>query len=109
MVGESMVREPTMNDDEATLAVQVRAEADVLLGRLLKERARSEARCRQTGRNDPIKALTGTSALDRAIATTGRMLEHLDVLLGEIESCDQRAALVETAGTAPILEVTRAS
>jgi hypothetical protein len=66
------------------LAAQTREQAGALLQRLLADRAGIEQRSAERGNLDPIKDLTGSSALDRAIARTREMIRHMDELLAEL-------------------------
>jgi len=64
---------------EQTLSARKRASD--LLGTLLSERDRLEARLVEFGRRDPMKAVTGRSALENAIAATREMIRTMDGLL----------------------------
>lgn len=64
---------------EQTLSARKRASD--LLGTLLAERDRLEARLSEFGRRDPMKAVTGRSALENAIAATREMIRTMDGLL----------------------------
>jgi hypothetical protein len=66
-----------------TLAL--REQAAGLLRRLLESREQSERRMAELGRRDPLKSLTGRSALDEAVANTRAMLASMDELLHEME------------------------
>jgi hypothetical protein len=66
------------------LAAHTREQAGALLERLLEDRAGIEQRIAERGKLDPIKDLTGSSALDRAIARTREMIRHMDELLAEM-------------------------
>ncbi|MBT8485612.1 MAG: hypothetical protein HKO59_16265 [Phycisphaerales bacterium] len=92
-----MRSQATERQHGAVFTARVRDEADDLLHGLLRERARCEARTRELGRPDPLKSLTGTSSLDRAIASTGAMLEHLNEILAEMET-----ALPDPAPPTPV-------
>lgn len=69
-----------------TETARVRAGAADLLGRLLAERERMELRLAESGRADPLKSITGRSALDNAIAATREMIRNMDDLLAEAEA-----------------------
>jgi hypothetical protein len=60
--------------------VRMRQQAHALLARLLSDREQSEQRQAETGRRDPLKFVTGRSALDNAIATTRELIVRLDEL-----------------------------
>jgi hypothetical protein len=64
-------------------ASAAREEALMLLRRLEADRAESEARLVELGRTDPIKDVTGKSALDRAIDEARAMVAALDELTGQ--------------------------
>ena len=66
--------------------MRARDQADVLLQRLLRDRRQSEARFAEAGKHDPLKNLTGSSSLDRAIDATREMIRHMDDLLRELEA-----------------------
>ena len=61
-----------------------------------------------TGKSDPIKNLTGTSAMDRAIASTRDMITHMDELLEDFraelahEPLDSHAGVERFAGNGTI-------
>jgi Ni,Fe-hydrogenase III large subunit len=61
--------------------VHVREQAAELLERLTADRARLEAVLAEGGRRDQIKWVTGSSALDNAIASTRQMIESMDRIL----------------------------
>ncbi|MCP3905483.1 MAG: hypothetical protein GY715_17800 [Planctomycetes bacterium] len=94
--------------EELRLAAQARGEADHVLSRLIDSRLATERRLRDTGRPDPLKVLTGSSALDRAIATTREIIRRMDDLLGELrdespapENSREPAALADFIKEAP--------
>ncbi len=70
----------------ATDAVTLRQQAADLLGRLLADREAAERRLAENGRRDPIRAVTGATALERAIASTRDMIAQMDLLLGAVNS-----------------------
>jgi hypothetical protein len=75
-------------------ATLVRSEADELLRRLLADRQSSEARLAEQGKADAIKAMTGISALERAIRDTRSMIREMDALIGDIRcELDEMAAV----------------
>jgi len=78
------VREHTQT--EFRLAAQARGEADLVLIRLIENRTATEQRCADAGRPDPLKSLTGSSALDRAIDATRDIIHRMDDLLHELRT-----------------------
>ncbi len=71
------------NLQRRTEPIGVRDQADALLDRLLAERTRTERRLAEAGRTDPLKLVTGRSAIDNAIAATREMIRDVDELLGD--------------------------
>ncbi len=67
-----------LNDTEPD---SVRDQADALLDKLIAERVRSERRLAEAGRADPLKLVTGRSAIDNAIAATREMIRDVDELV----------------------------
>ncbi len=90
---------------EVKLVTRGREEAGVLLETLLVERGRCEERLAASGRDDPLKTLTGLSAFDRAIARTREMMRRMDDLLRELQvaeaSLDGAAAAGVERSTSP--------
>jgi hypothetical protein len=64
----------------------LRRQAGDLLTRMLADRDASERRLSETGRRDPIKAVTGATALEKAIASTREMIAQMDLMLAQLES-----------------------
>ncbi|MHC5022391.1 MAG: hypothetical protein ACYTGG_00575 [Planctomycetota bacterium] len=60
---------------------EVRAQADGVLSHLLAERAACERQLAETDREDPIRTVTGRSALDDAIVSTRDMIREIDQFL----------------------------
>ena len=58
----------------------VRDQADALLAKLIKDRAMCEQRLAEKGQADPIKVVTGQSAIDKAIAETRAVIRNVDKL-----------------------------
>ena len=84
-----------------TEPIGVRDQADALLDKLIVERTRSERRLAEAGRADPLKLVTGRSAIDNAIAATRDMIRDVDEL--DVDS------VVHRNGTAaPLVESIRA-
>lgn len=65
---------------ENTESFAVRDQADALLAKLIKDRAMCEQRLAERGQNDPIKVVTGRSAIDKAIAETRAVIRNVDKL-----------------------------
>ena len=63
--------------------MRVHDEARALLSRLVVERDRSERRRAEAGRPDPMKFITGRSALDNAIERTREMVRCVEELLAQ--------------------------
>lgn len=61
----------------------MRRRADELLQRLEINRSTIEQRIGDSGRYDPMKFITGKSAMDNAISTTHMLITHMDKLLQE--------------------------
>ncbi len=61
----------------------MRRRAGNLLQRLKINRNTIERRIGDSGRHDPIKFITGKSAMDNAISTTHMLITHMDKLLQE--------------------------
>jgi len=61
-----------------------RDKAEALLEGLLDARRRSEANLRELRRDDALKAVTGASAMDNAIASTKRMVDTLTRAIDEV-------------------------
>lgn len=59
---------------------QIRKNAEQLLDRLLADRADIERRLEESGRPDPVRLVTGRSAIDSTINSTQRMLAMLERL-----------------------------
>ena len=65
---------------ENTESFAVRDQADALLVKLIKDRAMCEKRLAEKGQTDPIKIVTGQSAIDKAIAETRAVIRNVDEL-----------------------------
>ena len=74
-------REPVAAD--ALAVFQLLEEARALLAELKRDRSRIESRLAEFGRTDPIAAVKGKSALDKAVDATQAVIEHLDAINGE--------------------------
>jgi len=67
-------------------ATQLRQQAAELLQRLMADRELSERRSAETGKRDPMKFITGRTALDGAIASTREMIGQVDSLLATLQA-----------------------
>lgn len=65
-------------------SVDARRKAEDLLRGLLAAKSQTEAYLSESGREDPVKRLTGKSAIENAIASTRRMIETLDRAVEQI-------------------------
>lgn len=62
-----------------------RDQAEALLRSLLDAKAQSEKRLAELKQSDSVKAVTGRSAMDNAIASTQRMIETLNRALTQMK------------------------
>jgi len=89
-----------IHDDQITApadiaaTIRARQEADLLLLRLLSDREGSEQRFAEAGKNDPVKNVTGVSALDRAIARTRDMIRRLNQRISRLDTFAPRPVTV---------------
>ena len=72
---------PVRSADAVADAIAARRRAGTVLDSLLVARMRLESRLTEGGRRDPIKAVTGHSAIENAIASTKAMIAALDRLV----------------------------
>lgn len=79
MVSDLKARRPSLNE-----TLQMRRQAHDLLDRLQADRAFTEHRLAETGKRDPMRAVTGQTALDRAIASAKDMITHIDGVLTQM-------------------------
>lgn len=84
---------PTLTRGSTIEAAVLRQQADGLLKRLLADRELSEQRLAASGKRDPIKTVTGVTALERAIASTRSMIADMDLLLADLDSGIQQELL----------------
>ena len=77
------MRDDNVSPTRIEAAVRARQEADRLLHCLLHDRVAIEHRSAEAGRVDPLKELTGNSAMDRAIESTRAMIEEVDAFLAD--------------------------
>jgi hypothetical protein len=65
-------------------AMRLREEVGGLLNRLMADREASERRQAEAGKRDPMKFVTGKTALEEAIAKAREMICQVDVLLSQL-------------------------
>ncbi len=81
MVSETQLKP---NGLTMTQAAQLRQQAGELLERLISDREQSEKRFAEAGKRDPMKFITGRTALENAIASTREMISNMDALLARM-------------------------
>lgn len=69
-----------MNQSDTSRTNRLQQRANVLLEQLVTERDRLENALSEDGRYDQLKAVTGSSSLDTAIATTRRIISDLEIV-----------------------------
>lgn len=77
---------PPLKRASTTDAATLRTQADALLQRLLADRETSEQRLAAAGKRDPLKTVTGSTALERAILATRGMIAEMDLMLAASEN-----------------------
>lgn len=85
-------------------AVAARTRADSLLRQLIAASAECDSQLEQQNRQDPIRLVTGRSALDRAIHETRRMIDTLDRAINDADRAEP-GLLVSIAATLASLRV----
>ncbi|GMV26667.1 MAG: hypothetical protein AMXMBFR58_26980 [Phycisphaerae bacterium] len=65
-------------------SVDARRKAEDLLRGLLEAKSQTESFLAEGGREDPVKSLTGRSAIDNAINSTKRMIDTLDRAIEQV-------------------------
>lgn len=78
--------QPTLPCGSLSEAAVLRRQADQLLQRLQADRESSEQRLAASGKRDPLKTVTGATALERAIVSTRSMIAEMDLLLADLDS-----------------------
>jgi len=98
----------TMRAIDTIRAATLRQRAAALLEQLVVERERLEEALCEHGRPDQFKAVTGTSSLDSAIASTRRIIAELDLagaVAGSVNGAERdrsrRTTLVQPRVAAP--------
>lgn len=76
--------------------VSARDEARTFLRALEEAKSCSEKHLAELGQPDHLKAVTGRSAMDNAIASTRRLIETYERVLAELKAnlCDEDLALL---------------
>jgi hypothetical protein len=82
---QRMAGQPILNTPPAD-ALLLRRQAGDLLCRMLADRETLDRRLSESGKCDPIRSITGASALERAITDARAMIARMDLLLGELDS-----------------------
>ena len=82
-----MQTEHALNANPMSLTAELRAQAVRLLQRLMADRELSERRSSETGRRDPMKAITGRTAFDTAIAATQDIIRQIDDATAQSRPC----------------------
>jgi hypothetical protein len=75
-------------------AKQLRQQAGELLNRLIADRDASDRRAVESGKRDPMKSITGRTALENAITTARDMIVQMDSLLASLQLDGEKAASV---------------
>ena len=81
---------PPPTSGARTEASTLRQQADDLLQRLLADRDTSEQRLAVSGKRDPLKTVTGFTAIERAIQDTRGIIAEMDLILAGIDSGTDR-------------------
>ena len=74
-------------------AIEARAEAQLVLRRLLSDQRRCQRLRRERGTGDMLASLTGASALDVAIERTRALVDDLDKLVQGLEGETPRSSM----------------
>jgi len=82
-------------------SVQARRQAEELLRGLLEAKSQTETYLTEIGREDPVKKLTGKSAIENAIASTKRMIETLDRAVDQVRRELSEEDWTEIVGCVP--------
>ncbi len=93
-----------MNQFDTSRTIRLQQKAAVLLEQLVAERERLETALSDDGRFDQFKVVTGSSSLDRAIATTRRIISDLEFANGTtaLERDRSRRPVSPVVRTGPI-------
>ena len=80
-----MLTETEPNHLTLAEAQRLRQQAGELLNRLIADRDACERRAADTGKRDPMKFITGRTALENAITTARDMIGQMDSLLSNLQ------------------------
>jgi hypothetical protein len=67
-------------------ATALRQQATELLNRLMVDCEQSKKRIAESGKRDPMKFITGRTALENAIASTREMIDNMDRMLADMNA-----------------------
>jgi len=81
-----MAGHPILTGSTSVEITVLRRAAGDLLDRLISDCEAAERRLNETGRRDPIRAVTCSSALENAIVATRDMIAQMDLLLHDLET-----------------------
>lgn len=96
-----MVRDTPTPRSMMAEANLLRKQADDLLHRLVENREAIERRIEAAGRTDPLKSITGRSALDDAIEITRDLIARADGVLGQPNGAAPANGTARSAETQP--------
>jgi hypothetical protein len=86
-------------------AFKLREQANDLLNRLILDREQSERRLAETGKRDPMKFITGRTALEGAISTTRQLIHEMDALVVGLENTRDASACTQVAPARPVIRL----
>ena len=95
-----MVNQTEPNRLTLAEAVKLREQANDLLNRLITDREQSERRLAEAGKRDPMKFVTGRTALEGAISTARELIVKMDELLAR--PMGEGATLASPTPSAPV-------
>jgi regulator of protease activity HflC (stomatin/prohibitin superfamily) len=73
--------ENLQSEEELARYLKIRRQAESLLERLMHNRTQTEESLGNRGARDPMRSITGRSAIDQAIDNTQEILRNLDRVL----------------------------
>ena len=100
--GWNMIPQTHAENAKVAAVLEMRYQADRLLRRLIAERHGQEQRYREAGKRDPMKEMTGCSAMDDAVQEARRMREHLDGMLRSLLRGEARQGRSEPSRDAAV-------